>query len=93
MIHSDGITNLIKQSIPDAHVQVEDMTGTGDHFQIYVVSGVFEGKTLIDQHRMVQKSLQAALDDGRIHAIQVKTETPAQWAKKHSNEDDFKIIK
>ena len=92
MITSREIVDLVKKSIPDAHVEVEDITGMGDHFKIYAVSHVFEGKMLIDQHRMVQKSLQVALDDGRIHAIQIKTEVPAQWAKKRSNEDDFKII-
>ena len=91
MIHADEIIKLIKQSLPDAHVLAEDMTGTADHFQIHVVSNAFEGKTLIDQHRMVQKALQEALDDGRIHAVQIKTQTPAQWAKKRSDED-FKII-
>ena len=68
------------------------MTGTSDHFQIYVVSRLFEGKMLIEQHQMVQKPLQAALDDGRIHAVQIKTETPDQWAKKRSGEGGFKII-
>ena len=92
MTHPGEVENLIKQAIPDAHVKVEDMRGSGDHFEIYVVSKTFEGKLLVDQHRIVQKSLQAAFGDGRIHAVQIKTETPAQWAKKNSNQDDFKII-
>ena len=91
-MNSEEVAGFIKRAFPDAHVQVEDMTGSSDHFQIYVVLSAFEGKTLIDQHRMIQKSLQEPLDDGRIHAIQVKTETPAQWAKKRSKDDDFKII-
>lgn len=93
MMTLNEISDLVKQTIPDAHVQVDDMTGAGDHFQIYVVSSVFKGKILIDQHRLVQKSLQSAMDDGRIHAVQIKTETPDQWAKKRSGESDFKIIK
>ena len=88
----DEIVALIKQAIPDAHVNVQDLTGTRDHFQIYVVSKLFEGKILIDQHRFVQQAIQHALDDDRIHAVQIKTETPAQWAKKRSDQNDFKII-
>lgn len=88
----DEIRALIQQAIPNVHVEVQDVTGTSDHFKIYVVSGVFEGKTLIEQHRLVQQSLQTALDDGRIHAVQIKTETPGEWAKKRPKEGDFKII-
>ncbi|MBI4358678.1 MAG: BolA/IbaG family iron-sulfur metabolism protein, partial [Candidatus Omnitrophica bacterium] len=80
-MHPDEIRALIRQAIPDAHAKVEDTTGTGDHFEIYVVSRAFEGKMLIEQHRLVQQSLQAAFADGRIHAVQIKTETPSEWAK------------
>ena len=92
MISAAEIQDLICKAIPNAHVDVQDLTGAGDHFQIFVVSRSFEGKLLIDQHRFVQQALQAALEDGRIHAVQIKTETPAQWAKKRSGADNFKII-
>ena len=92
MIHPEEVRDLIKAAMPDAHVQVEDTTGSGDHFQIYVVSSIFKGKMLIDQHRLVQTSLQAAFDDGRIHAVEIKTETPEEWAKKRPSQGDFKII-
>ena len=91
MTVSDEIVTLIKQELPDAEVQVEDMTGTGDHFQIHVVSRAFEGKMLIEQHRIVQASIKPALEDGRIHAVHIKTETPDQKAKKNPG-GDFKII-
>lgn len=84
---------LIQKSILDAHVEVTDTTGESDHFQILVVSKEFQGKLLIDQHRMVQKSLESALSDGRIHAVQIKTETPESWSKKaRSSGNDFQII-
>lgn len=67
------IKNLIGKAIPDAQVEVEDLTGGGDHFQILVVSAQFKGKLLIDQHRLVQKALEEAMNDGRIHAVQIKT--------------------
>ncbi len=86
------IADLVRKAIPDAQVQVEDMTGTGDHFQISVVSSVFKGKMLIDQHRLVQESLQVAFEDGRIHAVQIKTRTPDEQTKKSSQKDDLHII-
>ena len=76
MMDPEGVKELVKKTFPDAHVEVSDITGTFDHFQIHVASPLFAGKKLIDQHRMVQASVQEALLDGRIHAIQIKTNIP-----------------
>ena len=92
MIALDEIIHLVKQAIPDAQVQVDDLTGGGDHFTIVVASPIFHGKTLIGQHRLVQQSLQQALDDGRIHAIQIKTLTPQDPTSASAGTNDFKVI-
>ena len=87
------VQKLIKVTFPDAQVEVVDMTGGSDHFQILVVSNEFKGKPLIDQHRMVQKSLESALNDNRIHAVHIKTETPESWSKKaKTSGGDFQIL-
>ena len=72
MIQFSEIETLIRTAIPSAKVEVSDMTGTGDHFEIQVVSKAFEGKTLIEQHKMVFSALQKEMDD-RIHAVKIKT--------------------
>ena len=72
---------MLEPAFSDAQITVSDMTGSMDHFDIEIISPVFEGLTLIKQHRLVQQPLQAALADGRIHAIAIKTYTPAQWKK------------
>lgn len=82
---------IIEQSIPNSRVEVTDMTGTKDHFQILVVSDAFKGKMLIDQHRIVQKSLEGAFEDGRIHAVHIKTETPGT-GKTKPGANDFPIL-
>jgi len=87
MVECHEIVSLVKQTLPDAHVEVEDMTGGSDHFQIFVVSSRFQGMSLIDQHRLVQKSIQAMLHDGRIHAVRIKTETPERWSKERPDGD------
>ena len=84
------IAQLIKKTIPDAQVEVDDLTGGSDHFAIRVVSYRFQGLALIDQHRLVQQALQTALSDGRIHAVQIKTELPKNRSAVSDN--DFKII-
>ena len=91
-IQPDEIQALVKRTIPNAQAEVEDFTGGGDHFRIVVISSVFQGKTLIDQHRLVQASIHEALEDGRIHAVHIKTFTPEMWAKKRSEGDNLQVL-
>ncbi|TAM58821.1 BolA family transcriptional regulator [bacterium] len=77
MITEQEIADLIRRQMPDAVVEAHEWgSATGDHYDIRVVSQSFEGVTLIDRHRMVYAALDAALKDGRLHAAQLKTETP-----------------
>lgn len=76
MIENDALTNLIRAEIPDAEVGVVDRTGTMDHFNVTVRSTAFRGKTLIEQHQLVYGALGAALKDGRVHAVELKTIVP-----------------
>lgn len=77
MIDEADIAELIRAKIPDAVVRVTDMTGTRDHYDIRVISPAFAGVPLIDAHRMVSGALREAHADGRIHAMQIKTEIPS----------------
>ena len=56
----------------DAHVEVTDLTGTSDHFQAVVVSHAFDGKTRVEQHKMVYAAL-GELMAGPIHALALTT--------------------
>jgi len=73
MIDNDSLTALIRRDIPDAQVEIVDRTGTMDHFNVTVRSSAFAGRTLIEQHQLVYGSLRAALKDGRVHAVELKT--------------------
>ena len=61
--------------LPGAEVTVQDLTGTSDHFHVIVMWSQFLGKDLIQQHQIVNQALKEPLDDGRIHALQIKTVT------------------
>ena len=76
MIDNASLTQLIRAELPDAQVDVHDRTGTMDHFNVTVRSGHFAGKTLIEQHQLVYGALKAALKDGRVHAVELKTLLP-----------------
>ncbi len=72
------IQQKIESSIDGATAQVRDYTGSGDHFEVLVVSEAFDGKPLVKRHKMVYEALGAAVDGTNIHALALKTLTPAQ---------------
>ena len=76
MIQPEEVQKMLREALPGAEVTVQDQTGTLDHFQVLVASPSFKGKTLVEQHLMVQRPLKAAIEDGRIHAVSIKTFVP-----------------
>ncbi|MDP3920256.1 MAG: BolA family protein [Candidatus Omnitrophota bacterium] len=62
--------------MPGAQVEVSDLTGTMDHFEARVVWTEFKGKSLVEQHQLVNRALAAPLEDGRIHALKMRTIIP-----------------
>lgn len=69
----------IEAGIPDAIVQITDLTGGGDHYQAVVVSSQFVGKSLIQQHQLVYSTVREAMASEAIHALALKTYTPEAW--------------
>lgn len=80
MISPETVRELILRAFPDADVELQDLTGTQDHYQARIVSSAFEGKSLIEQHQLVYGALGSAMH-GPIHALALKTYTPESWAK------------
>ena len=77
-VEAPTILALLENAFPGAEsVDVEDRTGGGDHFQVTVVSGEFDGLPLIDQHRRVNDALAAPLADGSIHELRIRTKGTA----------------
>jgi len=70
----EEIEGLIKQSILDAKVIIEDLRGDGDHYSATVISKTFDGKSKIDQHKMVYESLQGKMGN-ELHALVLKTKS------------------
>lgn len=73
MMNPEDIQRLIAEKMPGSEVTVQDMTGSRDHFQVYVMWTGFKGKSLIEQHQAVNRILSDYLEDGRIHALAIKT--------------------
>lgn len=72
----DELKSLLESKIPDAQAVVTDMTGTSDHFDVHIVSPAFEGKGLLDQHRMVYDAVGIHMTT-TVHALKIKTATPS----------------
>ncbi|MCM0591071.1 MAG: BolA family transcriptional regulator [Gloeotrichia echinulata IR180] len=79
MISPQKVEEMIKAELPDAQVQVKDLTGGGDHYQVTVVSSQFGGKGLVQQHQLVYDAVREAMSTEAIHALAVKTYTPEAW--------------
>lgn len=68
----EAIRARLLDAFPGANVDVTDLTGTQDHFQAVVVARQFDGKSRIDQHKMVYAAL-GELMSGPIHALALTT--------------------
>lgn len=66
---------LLQEAFPGGQVKVWDLTGTSDHFGVDVCSASFEGRSLIEQHKLVHAACGEHLTRA-IHALQIKTHTP-----------------
>jgi stress-induced morphogen len=77
MVQPDQVRDAIRRVLPDALVEVEDLTGGGDHLQVSVVSGAFAGLSRVKQHQMVYGALRSELASEAIHALALKTSLPS----------------
>jgi stress-induced morphogen len=80
MMDPAELEQTLRDAFPDAQIDLVDLTGTRDHYQARIVSGLFEGKTAIEQHQLVYRALGDAMN-GPIHALSLKTYTPDAWAR------------
>ena len=75
----EEIRRLIQVALPDAEVELEDLTGGQDHWSAVVVSRAFAGRPSLARHRMVYQALGEAMR-GPIHAFALETHTPEERA-------------
>ena len=63
---------LIKKSIPDAEINIQDLAGDGNHYSATVISDIFKGKSKIEQHKIVYNSLKGKMGN-ELHALAIST--------------------
>lgn len=80
---ADQLKARILAALPDADVEVRDLTGTQDHYEARVVSGTFTGQLMLEQHRAIYSALDDVLKTGELHALALKTFSPEQWQRQN----------
>jgi stress-induced morphogen len=81
MIEPAEIEKKIRASLGEVdEIEIEDLTGTRDHYAIVVVSEAFEGVSRVSRQRMIYDALAEEMK-GPIHALSMKTWTPEEWSE------------
>lgn len=76
MIEPADLKKKLQDAFPDAlTLELEDLTGTKDHYKAVIVSPQFKGKTRIEQHQLVYAAL-GPLMAGPVHALALETKAP-----------------
>lgn len=81
MLQAEEVKRTIEQGLSGVDVYVE---GDGQHFQAIVVSDMFIGKSMVQQHQLVYKTLADHIGED-IHALSINTYTQQEWQQKKSS--------
>ncbi len=76
---ADDIIAKIRLALPDARVEMQDLTGTADHWKAVIISAGFAGKSQLERHRLVMAALAEEMK-GPIHALTLDVRTPDEAA-------------
>jgi stress-induced morphogen len=69
---AEQIEQLVRTAFPDAEIHLVDTAGDQDHYSLTITSAMFQGKSRVQQHKMVYEALQGSLYSA-LHALQLKT--------------------
>ena len=63
---------MIKSAFPDAILELKDMAGDNNHYSAKIISKTFNGKSKVEQHKMVYKALKGKMGN-ELHALALTT--------------------
>jgi len=72
------VKQLIEEGLPGVEAKV---SGEGYHYEAIVIGDCFDGKSMVQQQKMVYATVNEHITSGALHALTIKTYTPAQWEK------------
>ena len=74
---SEQLQAIIAAGLPCEHIE---LSGDGRHWYATIVSSEFEGRRAIQRHQRVYATLGSRMQTDEVHALSMKTYTPAEWA-------------
>ena len=80
-METSEIKQLIENGIENSHAIV---TGDGGKYEAIVISPAFEGLTMLKEHQLVYKTVNAQIASGELHALTIKAFTPSEWEEKNA---------
>ena len=74
-ISAEKIEKLIREKFPNADIEIIDTAGDSNHYSATIATQEFRGKSRIEQHKLVYKALEGAMDgsNGILHALALQT--------------------
>ncbi len=77
-MNPDEVKRLISAGLPNCEVMV---SGDGSHFEAIVIGEVFANLTPVKKQQLVYATVNERIRSGELHALSIKTYTPAEWEK------------
>ena len=68
----EEIKNMIQKAMPDAEISIQDLAGDNNHYSATIKSKIFNGKSKIEQHKIVYAALKGKMGN-ELHALAIKT--------------------
>ncbi|HEY9051421.1 MAG TPA: BolA/IbaG family iron-sulfur metabolism protein [Gammaproteobacteria bacterium] len=72
----NDVKALIEKAIPESEAII---SGEGCNLSAAVISNAFEGKTMVQEQKMVFAAVNHLIASGDLHALSIKAYTPAEW--------------
>ena len=69
----EQIKERLAKAYPDSTIEVVDLTGTHDHYEVSIISKTFKGLSRVQQHQHVMGVFGPELKTGEVHALSIKT--------------------
>ncbi|GHC32292.1 hypothetical protein GCM10010082_28350 [Kushneria pakistanensis] len=80
----DEVKRLLEARIEGCEFHIQ---GEGCNFQVTAIGGVFEGMSPVKRQQLIYAALSEEIASGALHAITIRTLTPAQWAEASPDSD------
>ena len=71
------LEKMIRQALPDALIEINDLAGDGNHYSATITSSAFKGLSRVKQHQLVYKALEGKMG-GELHALALQTNVPGE---------------